>query len=336
MGPPAAVAACRTAVRVAVRDLDPAERPLVLVAASGGPDSTALLDAACFALPPLGIGVGVVTVDHALQPGSGERARAVAAYAAGRGADPVAVWHVVVGGPGGPEAAARAARLGAFATAARAGRAAAVLLGHTRDDQAETVLLGLARGSGPRSLSGMAPRSGVLRRPFLSLPRATVAAAAAAAVGGPPLWDDPHNADPGFTRARVRHRVLPVLEAELGPGIAEALARTADLARADADALADLAETALVDLVGGAEVPGSLDVADLEDLSEALRSRVLRMWLIDSGARAGALGAAHVAQVSRLVTDWRGQGGVALPGAVEAVRERGMLCVRPTPPRKET
>jgi hypothetical protein len=178
------------------------------------------------------------------------------------------------------------------------------------------------------------PRArGLFRRPLLDLRREQVRAAVPSDA---PVVDDPHNADPRFARARVRHTVLPVLEAELGPGIAEALARTADLARADADALADLAETALVELVGGGEAPDSLDVTDLEDLPEALRSRVLRMWLIDNGVRAGALGAAHVAQVSRLVTHWRGQGGVALPGGVDAVRERGMLCVRPTPPRKET
>jgi tRNA(Ile)-lysidine synthase len=323
MGPPAAVAACRTAVRVAVRDLDPAERPLVLVAASGGPDSTALLDAACFALPPLGIGVGVVTVDHALQPGSGERARAVAAYAAGRGADPVAVWHVVVGGPGGPEAAARAARLGAFATAARASRAAAVLLGHTRDDQAETVLLGLARGSGPRSLSGMAPRSGVLRRPFLSLPRATVAAAAAAAVGGPPLWDDPHNADPGFTRARVRHRVLPVLEAELGPGVAAALARTAELLRADADALDAWAE----DETARHARAGDVDAARLARMPLAIRSRVLRRVVLSQGAPAGDLTAGHVAALDQLLCGPPTAARLDLPGRLTAHRDAGRLVL---------
>jgi tRNA(Ile)-lysidine synthase len=325
-GPP--LAPLVRAVRDELADLGP--DALVLVACSGGPDSVALAAAARSARSR----VGALVVDHGLQPGSAAVAQAAAGWLSAYGLDPVRVLPVsVVDSGDGPEAAARDARYRALGAAARELGASAVLLGHTLDDQAETVLLGLARGSGTRSLAGMPRARGLFRRPLLDLRREQVRAAVPADA---PVVDDPHNADPRFARARVRHTVLPVLEAELGPGIAEALARTADLARADADALADLAETALVELVGGAEAPDSLDVTDLEDLPEALRSRVLRMWLIDNGVRAGALGAAHVAQVSRLVTDWRGQGGVALPGGVDAVRERGMLCVRPTPPRKET
>jgi tRNA(Ile)-lysidine synthase len=315
-------------VRDELADLD--ADALVLVACSGGPDSVALAAAARSARSR----VGALVVDHGLQPGSAAVAQAAAGWLSAYGLEPVRVLPVsVVDSGDGPEAAARDARYRALGATARELGAAAVLLGHTLDDQAETVLLGLARGSGTRSLAGMPRVRGLFRRPLLDLRREQVRAAVPSDA---PVVDDPHNADPRFTRARVRHTVLPVLEAELGPGIAEALARTADLARADADALDAIADDAGYDLVRSAQVEGSLDVTDLEDLPEALRSRVLRTWLIDSGARAGALGAAHVAQVSRLVTHWRGQGAVALPGGVEAVRERGMLCVRPTPPRKET
>ena len=166
---------------------------------------------------------GAVTVDHGLQLGSAGRARGLAATLVGLGFDPVEVVHVRVGGTEGPEGNARRVRCAALGASAERHGATAVLLGHTRDDQAETVLLGLARGSGPRSLAGMAPVAGRFRRPLLDLPRATVRAAVP---DGFTPWDDPHNADPAYTRSRTRERVLPVLEAELGPGIGAALART--------------------------------------------------------------------------------------------------------------
>jgi tRNA(Ile)-lysidine synthase len=323
MGPPASVAACRTAVRHAVADLLGGQRhPTVVVAVSGGPDSTALLHACCFALPRLGVRVAALTVDHGLQEGSGHHARAVAASAARLGAEPVAVWHAVVTGSGGPEAAARAARLTAYETTARAWRADAVLLGHTRDDQAETVLLGLARGSGARSLAGMAPVAGRLRRPFLGLPRAEVLEAARAS--GTPVWDDPHNADPSFARARARHRVLPVLEDELGPGVAAALARTARLLRADADALEQWAAAEARKL---AREPGDLDAVALAALPEAVRTRVLRHEALRVGCPAGDLAAAHVTAMDALLSVPSGTATVDLPGRVQATVVGGRLML---------
>lgn len=314
MGPPASVAACRTAVRHAVADLvDGRRRPTVVVAVSGGPDSTALLQASTFALPRLGVQVAALTVDHGLQEGSADRARAVATSAARLGAEPVAVWHAVVSGPGGPEAAARAARLTAYATIARAWRADAVLLGHTRDDQAETVLLGLARGSGARSLAGMAPVAGLLRRPFLGLPRAGVLEAVQAS--GAAAWEDPHNTDFSFARVRVRHRVLPVLEDELGPGIAAALARSARLLRADADALDQWAAEEAREI---AREPGDLDAVALAALPEAVRTRVLRREALRVGCPAGDLAAAHVTAVDALLDAPPGTATVELPGRVQA------------------
>jgi tRNA(Ile)-lysidine synthase len=204
--------------------------------------------------------------------------------------------------------------------------AAAVLLGQTLDDQAETVLLGLARGSGIQSLAGMPRRRGIYRRPLLDLPRAVVHASLPAGIE---VVDDPHNHDERFTRVRVRKHVLPVLERELGPGIAAALARTASLARADAEALAELVDEMAHDVIAGAQVSGQLDTTLLEPLARSIRTRIMRTWLIEGGVPAGRLSAEHIQRIDALVTDWKGQGAVALPGGVEVVRDYGRLILRP-------
>ena len=200
--------------------------------------------------------------------------------------------------------------------AVRAARGATLLLGHTRDDQAETVLLGLARGSGARSLAGMAGRGDGRLRPLLRLPRSTTVACCAE-LGLRP-WTDPQNADPAYARVRVRDRVLPVLEAELGPGVAAALARSADLLRADADLLDDLADEAAARVTHG----DGLDCGGLAALPVALRTRVLRTWLHARGAH--DLGADHVTAVDALVTRWHGQGPAHLPG-LRVTRAAGVL-----------
>lgn len=325
MGPAVPVAACRQAVRTGLADLVGKASPVtVLVAVSGGPDSLALLAATCFVAPRLGIGVGAVTVDHGLQPGSARRARDVAAYAVRSGADPVSIWHVTVSGTGGPEAAARRARYEALGQAAAAARAEAVLLAHSRDDQAETVLLGLARGSGARSLSGMSAANGLIRRPFLGLPREVLVAAAeveASRPGGLRPWDDPHNADPAFLRARVRHEVLPVLESRLGPGVSAALARSADLLRADADALDAWAQQQLESLVD----TGGVDAIGVSALPRAVRTRVLRLAAMAAGSPASHLSAAHVAMLDAMVTGQTTGMSADLPGRVHAERVGGRL-----------
>jgi tRNA(Ile)-lysidine synthase len=323
MGPHPAVAAVRSAVR-AVLDEAP-----VLVACSGGADSLALAAATAFAAPRAGVAAGLVTVDHGLQPGSDERAARVAGLGYELGLDPVLTVRVEVTGPGGPEAAARDARYGALDQAAEP-LGAHVLLGHTLDDQAETVLLGLGRGSGPRSIAGMAVVDGRYRRPLLGLRRETTVAACAA-LGLEP-WDDPHNADPAFQRARLRHEVLPLLEDVLRAGVAEALARTADLLAADLAALDAWAATVLADQqrVSGVERPessvdhGGLDVATLGALPRAVRTRVLRAW-------AGQpLSAERTAALDALLTDWHGQGPVQLPGGAAVRRASGRLVKYPS------
>lgn len=339
MGPGAAIAEIRNAVRDCLADLSPGAT--VLTACSGGPDSVALAAALAFAGPRLGLRCGGVTVDHGLQRGSADRAAGVAGLLVDLKLDPVYNIAVEVPAAGGPEAAARAARYRALdEVAARASRpeaqanqapdsdsggcgAAVVLLGHTLDDQAETVLLGLARGAGARSLSGMSARRGIYRRPLLGIRRITTLSACAE-LGIDP-WSDPHNDDLRFARARVRHRALPALEAALGPGIAEALARTARQLRADADYLDDLAFAESGQLRGTGSDPAGLDVKWLADLPEAIRSRVLREAAIMAGSPPGALTARHAQQADELVTCWHGQRWTDLPGGVRVRRRDGKL-----------
>jgi tRNA(Ile)-lysidine synthase len=197
------------------------------------------------------------------------------------------------------------------------------LLGHTLDDQAETVLLGLARGAGSRSLAGMPARRGVYRRPLLGVRRLTTLAACAE-LGFDP-WHDPHNDDLRFARARVRHQALPALETALGPGITQALARTARQLRADAECLDDLASAESGHLRDAASDPAGLDAGWLAALPEAIRTRVLRDAAIMAGCPPGALTARHIQQVDELVTCWHGQRWTDLPGGVRARRRGGKL-----------
>ncbi len=308
MGPHPAVAEVRRAVRTALAGVDGS----VLVACSGGADSLALAAATAFVCSRAGVTAGLVTVDHGLQPDSAQQARRVAAVGAELGLDPVVVLPVAVGTAGGPEAAARTARYAALDTIGAA-LDARVLLGHTLDDQAETVLLGLGRGSGPRSLAGMRPVDGRYVRPLLGIRRATTAAACAA-LGLDP-WDDPHNADPAYQRVRLRGEVLPLLDDVLRGGVAEALARTAALLRDDVDALDALA--------AAVPRPAVLDTVELAALPAAVRTRVLRLWAADRGA--AALSAEHTASLAALVTAWRGQGPVDRPGGLRVVRSSGKL-----------
>lgn len=318
---PASVAAVRSAVRAAVADLEPGDR--VLAAVSGGADSLALALGLAFVAPRAGIQAGAVVVDHQLQEGSAGVAAAVAETLHGLALDPVEVVAVDVGGTGGPEAAARAARYAALDAAAERWGAGAVLLGHTRDDQAETVLLGLARGSGARSLSGMAPVSGVYRRPLLGLPRAVTAACCAES--GLVPWRDPHNDDPAYSRVRVRQAVLPAVEAALGPGIPGSLARTADLLRDDDAALEEWAERVLLESTVTGMPAAGVDVAVLGDAPAAVRRRALRRFVAAGGARPGALTFAHLHRLDALVAAWQGQGPVDLPGGVRVARRCGRL-----------
>jgi tRNA(Ile)-lysidine synthase len=325
-GPDPAVAATRHAVREHLGDLP--EGSLVLVACSGGADSVALAAALAFEAPRAALRGGAVVVDHGLQNGSADVAQRAAGICRDLGLDPVEVLRAEVRTTSsGLEADARHARYDVLTGAARRLGAALVLIGHTRDDQAEQVLLGLARGSGARSLSGMPARRDRFARPFLGLPRATTLAACAAY--GIEPWEDPHNADESFRRVRAR-KVLAILEGELGPGFGAALARSADLLREDADFLESLAVEARAALPAASGHPG-VDLDALAALPRAIRTRVWRILAAEAGAPIGDVSAAHVESLDALLTSWHGQGPLHVPGGIAVARERGTIRFGPLP-----
>ncbi|MGF0118096.1 tRNA lysidine(34) synthetase TilS [Promicromonospora sp. Marseille-Q5078] len=341
---------------------------LVLVACSGGADSLALAAVTATEArrvgrsvrsPGYAVRAGAVVVDHGMQAGSDAVAETAAARCRALGLDPVLVRRVTVdAGAGGPEGAARDARYAALDAAARETGAAAVLLGHTLDDQAESVLLGLARGSGARSLAGMPRRRGLYRRPFLDLRRAQTEAVCAAV--GVEHWTDPTNLLPDDddraaapARTRVRATVVPALEDALGPGVVESLGRSAGQLRDDADALdvlaADLLAAATVPVPsvepvettdrvstgstsGGVSTTIALDAEALAAAPAALRRRALRAAALAVGCAPGATSARHVDALDALVVSWRGQGSVHLPGDARALRACGRLYLRAAGP----
>ena len=300
----------------------------VVVACSGGADSLALAVAVLTAAGDRP--VGAATVDHGLQRRSAERAADAARLLTGIGYSDVAVLTVTVDGPGGMEAAARRARYTALRAHAgavsTADLPAAVLLAHTADDQAETVLLGLARGSGPRSIAGMRPWRPPWGRPLLTVTRADTEDACRAA--GLQPWEDPHNADPAFTRVRLRREVLPLLDEVLGGGVRAALARTASLMREDLDALDEIAAAALDAAV---RPDRTVDVDALSGQPVAVLGRVLREWAARGGA--GPLTFDHLTRMITQLTDPRGPAQVRLPGDVDVVRAGNSLRLMPVRPK---
>ena len=312
----------RNAVRPFLENLTAGDSAIVAV--SGGADSLALAYALIKEAPNLAITLIAVTIDHQLQTGSGEQAKKVQEQLKSMGYQEVIVEKVSVLQKSGVEADARTARYAALDSIAHAYGASQIFLGHTRDDQAETVLLGLARGSGTRSLSGMATVNGKYARPFLQLTRSQTVAACDEAAITP--WNDPHNANEKFSRVRVRNKVMPVMEEEIGPGIAAALARSAAILRDDADALDEMAQAVIsrVDL-------SDLDCAALAELPRAIRSRILRAAIYAAGAPSGSVSADHLSGVEALVTSWRGQGEASLPGGVKVARISGRLSLLARP-----
>jgi tRNA(Ile)-lysidine synthase len=292
----------------------------VLVAVSGGADSLALAAALVPESKNLLVNLVGVTIDHQLQKNSGEQAAKVLTQLSELGITLVEIVKVDVELVDGLEASARRARYAALDVAAEKHNAKLIFLGHTLNDQAESVLLGLARGSGARSLSGMARCTSKYCRPLLEITRSETLAACDENKLTP--WVDPHNSDSQFARVRVRTDALPTLEKSIGPGITEALARSADLLRDDADALDSWAN----------QVATSLDLADLDisqlaDLPKAVRTRLLRKAIYAAGAPIGSITADHVASVEAFVTSWHGQGACSLPGGVKVSRISGRLSL---------
>lgn len=313
-----AIVAIRSAVRPFLESCEAGDK--VIVAVSGGADSLALAYAILKESEPLAITPVGVTINHQLQESASEQASRTELQLREMGFHEVHIKKVVVDTKSGIEAGARDARYAALTESAEEAQASKVFLGHTRDDQAETVLLGLARGSGTRSLSGMATVNGIFIRPLLSLTRSETERACSEL--GITFWVDPHNANTEFSRVKVRHHVLPTMERELGPGISAALARSAALLRDDADALDQITKEALIGLN-----LQDLDCAFLEGLPRAIRSRVIRAAIYAQGAPSGSITADHIASCEALITSWRGQGVVSLPGGVKVERISGRLSL---------
>lgn len=287
----------------------------VLVACSGGADSLALAAAAAFLNRKGALRVGAVVVDHRMQEGSEAVADEAARQCRELGLDPVLVRRVAVARDS--EQAARAARYAAFGQALERTGATRILLGHTLDDQAEQVLLGLARGSGTLSLGGMPAARGPYLRPLLGLDRAAMEEICAHASLA--YWVDPTNADPKYLRNRIRHELMPALAGVLGPRVPESLARTASLARQDAEYLDLLARKELAALLRPS-APDSrvLDLPALRELPGALRSRVLRLAVGQLGAPAPDY--ERIAALQALLSGSKSAGPVQLDGHVHAVR----------------
>ena len=308
----------RLAVRSELEDI--AAGDSVLVAASGGADSSALAAALLLECKTKSIKVIALIIDHGLQKNSADVTHETKRTLTKIGYENIEIRRVTVEITDGLEASARRARYQALSDVANSHNAVAVFLGHTKDDQAETVLLGLSRGSGSRSLSGMAARVDRYRRPLLSITRAQTEAACEEA--GIKFWQDPHNQSMEFTRVRVREVVLPTMEKEIGPGISDALARSAKLLRDDADALDYLSEEIFSKLE-----PASLEISKLESQPRAIRTRILRRAIYLAGAPQGSLSAEHIEPVEALITAWKGQGPISLPGGVTVARISGRLSL---------
>jgi tRNA(Ile)-lysidine synthase len=312
--------AIRSAVRSELSECSAGEK--VIVACSGGADSLALSYAVAMEAEKLALQVVGVTIDHQLQAGSRTQAEKVISELHAMGIANAEIRTVEVNLTDGMEASARRVRYGALEAARLQHGATTVLLGHTRDDQAESVLLGLARGSGTRSLSGMAVRNGNYLRPLLGITRAETEAACQEVDLLP--WLDPHNSDPQYLRVRLRLQAMPVLEESIGPGVSAALARSSQLLRDDADALDNWAQK------GFEEVDWRwLEVGSLEKLPRAVRTRLIRLAIYAAGAPQGSISADHVSAVEALVTAWHGQGEVSLPGGVKVSRKSGRLSLLP-------
>jgi tRNA(Ile)-lysidine synthase len=317
-----AVPAVRNAVRTWLEKYEAGDT--VLVGVSGGADSLALAHALSVEAEKLAMTVIGVTVDHQLQAASSTQAQKVVEQLSTFGLTCL-IKKVTVDIKEGLEASARKARYEALSEVAQQEKAVAVFLGHTKDDQAETVLLGLARGSGTRSLSGMAHHNGIYVRPLLEITRNQNEEFCKEV--GLEYWNDPHNQDSQFARVRVRTEALAVLEKTIGPGISDALARSSHLLRDDADALDHWAkrEEIHLDL-------HDLDCAHLESLPRAIRTRILRAAIYAAGAPSGSVSADHVGAVEALISAWKGQGALNLPGGVKVERISGRLSLSPHRP----
>jgi tRNA(Ile)-lysidine synthase len=293
----------------------------VLVAFSGGPDSTALLHGLRRAADALHLTLAAAHVDHHLQAGSDEHAGVAAGFAAELG---VAFEVLSVRPPGRGEDAARRARHTALEAAARRLGAASIAFGHTADDQAETVLLHLLRGSGVGGLAGMAPREGLRFRPLLEVTRQQVRAYCERHRLRP--VHDASNDDLRFARNRVRHGLMPLLESDFNPRAKDALLRLARAAR-DEHAVVELAARAWL----ASQPPGGpMSRTALAALPRAVQVEVLRTaWSRAAGSQPLPGGAVRLEQALRLFGDKR-PGMIHLGRGFELHTDANRVEIRPS------
>jgi len=289
------------------RHTGPGQR--LLVAVSGGADSMALAAALEFEAKKLNLEIAAAVIDHGLQKNSSKVALQAADRLREIGYSQIEIKKVKVSKKGGPEAAARTARYEALEQIRKDIFADFVLLGHTESDQAETVLLGLVRGSGAKAISGMSERSGTLLRPLLVIDRATTEQFCKDS--GIKFWVDPQNSDTRFVRVLIRKKILPFLEKNLGNGIARNLIRTSDQLREDESYLSEISQKAFKKIAKQGTNSLSLPVSDLEKLPAPLMNRVIKHCLDSFG---GESTRGHVLAVVDLVLDWHGQKPLSLPG----------------------
>ena len=308
-----ATVAIRNAVKPFLSQLEAGDT--FLVAVSGGADSLALAAALLIEAKPLALTPIAITIDHQLQENSQLQAERVVQQMKELGYVQVITKTVVVSLDSGLESGARDARYAALMESAQERQAQKIFLGHNRDDQAETVLLGLARGSGARSLSGMAIENGIYIRPLLTITRAQIEQACRE--WNLDFWSDPHNFNHDFTRVKVRREVIPYLEENLDPGISRALVRSAALLRDDADALDAWANREATDL----------DCDRLAALPRAIRTRIIRKAALAAGATPGQLTYEQIGAIDALICAWKGQGAVSLAGGVKVERISGRLSL---------
>ena len=308
-----ATVAIRNAVKPFLSQLEAGDT--FLVAVSGGADSLALAAALFIEAKPLALTPIAITIDHQLQENSHLQAERVVQQMKELGYVEVITKKVVVSLESGLESGARDARYAALMESAQERQAEKIFLGHNRDDQAETVLLGLARGSGARSLSGMAVENGTYVRPLLAITRDEIEQACRE--WNLDFWSDPHNFNSDFTRVKVRREVIPYLEDNLDPGISRALVRSAALLRDDADALDAWADREATDL----------DCDRLAALPRAIRTRIIRKAALAAGATPGQLTFEQIGAIDALICAWKGQGAVSLAGGVKVERISGRLSL---------
>ena len=308
----------RRVLRTFLENLEPNET--ILVGCSGGADSVALTYALHQESASKNFRLIPVVVDHDLQQDSAQIAASVVTQLKSWGINEIFSAKANVVLSDGLEASARRARYQIFKQALDTYSAKYFFLAHTQNDQAETVLLGLARGSGGKSLSGMSAVNGEFIRPLLGISRETTEQLCNEV--GINFWVDPHNSDLEFTRVRVRRNILPTMERDLGPGIKEALSRSAGLLREDNEALDQWAAAEFA-----SRPSADFEIEYLAQLPKAVRSRLLRLAIYANGAPIGTLTAEHLAPIEALITDWKGQGEISLPGGVKVSRISGRLSL---------